>query len=638
MSESKYKVEEVYLNSVSFRLLIYLIPESDVNDQLTYFTRDRGLVSCDLYNDFLIATCIPNINDFLQHLKKIDVDAEKLSEVRSEIVEKVLLHNPLFDPNNIVINSINVLKVKGDEINKGEILLTNNKHWAKELYSTPSSKNTETSDSLDVSNIKNVRDLPHTMVQKFWKRLNTYIKIKQFEPGAELIILNDRSFNSRMSFEQYVITVCIDDIEELFYTLDKMGIPDRVLAPILIHELYELCRKSNPFLDFDIYKETITPEEIDTSIDPFETVQNDYEQVDVSKNTLADALKHKKRNTFRDVSKEKLLNLESNIKKKVIGQDESINQLVDSIQRASVGLKNPEQPIGSFVFTGYTGIGKTYTAKILAEELTGSRQNLVSIDCSEYSADHEYAKLIGAPSGYIGHDQGGYLTNAVKKNPFSVILFDEVEKASEKVHQLLLQIMDEARLTDGRGNKVSFKDTVIVMTSNLGVQETQHVEKLIGFGNASVLTKEKRMNAVKNALKKKFKPEFLNRITCMINFDPLASEDYIKIIELELNKLNKYLKLNKTSYSKLSLEFDESLYEYIYKLGIDDKFGARPLQRSIEREISTPLARKLLKENIECDNTKILISAKDGEIVMDVKRNRDIDNPPFYMTALDNNE
>jgi ATP-dependent Clp protease ATP-binding subunit ClpA len=255
------------------------------------------------------------------------------------------------------------------------------------------------------------------------------------------------------------------------------------------------------------------------------------------------------------------------------------------------------------------------------------------IDCSEYAADHEYAKLIGAPSGYIGHEQGGYLTNAIKKNPFSVILFDEVEKASDKVHQLMLQIMEESRLTDGKGQKVSFKDAIIIMTSNLGVKETQQVGKTIGFGNVSELTKEKRVEAIKQALKKKFKPEFLNRVTCMVNFDPLTKQDYLRIIKLELEKLKQYLRLNRTPYSKLSISLDKSLYNHIYMVGIDEKFGARPLKRAIEREISTPLARKLLSEDIDCANTEVTLSAKKGEVIIDATCLEKIDNPPFYMKA-----
>jgi ATP-dependent Clp protease ATP-binding subunit ClpC len=322
----------------------------------------------------------------------------------------------------------------------------------------------------------------------------------------------------------------------------------------------------------------------------------------------------------------------------VVGQNHAIDEVVEAIQRASVGLRNPIQPIGSFVFTGFTGVGKTYTTKVLAEELTGSRNGIIIIDCSEYSSEHEYAKLIGSPSGYIGHDQGGILTNAIKQNPFSIILFDEIEKASDKVHQLMLQIMDEGRLTDGRGQKVSFKDTVVIMTSNLGVQEIQGVEKMIGFGSVSLLTKIKRDSAIKEALKKQFKPEFLNRLTGVIYFDPLSKEDYLKIIKLELEKLKENLKLNHTPYSKIAFKFDKSLYKYIYKVGIDEKFGARPLLRAIEREVSNPLAMKLLNEETVTENMRVIVKAESNKVCIDLidmpTIEFKVDEPPFYMTTV----
>jgi len=408
-----------------------------------------------------------------------------------------------------------------------------------------------------------------------------------------------------------------------------------VSPPILIHELYDICRKVNPFLDFDGYKDRtgLDPDE-EEAVDPFESFQGVGA---TPEDVLSDTLQSKKKlKTFRDVKKDKLLALDSGIKKHIMGQDQAITDLVEAIQRASVGLKDPDQPIGSFIFTGYTGVGKTYTAKILAKELVGSKQGLITVDCSEYTADHEYAKLIGAPSGYIGHEQGGYLTNAVKKNPFSVILFDEIEKASDKVHQLMLQIMDEARLTDGKGRTVSFRDTVLVMTSNLGVDEVAQVAKTIGFGEASKLTQKKRTVAVKEALKKKFKPEFLNRITRIVNFNELTKKDYNRIIKLELDRLQVNLRLNRTDYSKLTLKFDRSLYNHIYKTGIDKKYGARPLQRAIEKEISTPVAQQLLRADVDCANTLVNVSANKGEVAISMEciaSKKLFDNPPFYMRA-----
>ena len=633
MSED-YKAVKVYLETVQYSLLIFQVPEDELNDKLTYLTRERGLIAKSLYHDFLMATFVSNVSQFLHHLQQKRVDKSKFIEVRAEVVDKVLEINPKLIPSNLIINTNYVLKLKNGPKRDDEGFLSENDFWEKDVYKEDTVGSGVPGDRvLDRSVIQNVEDLEYILVQKFWRRLGQYINIKQFEPGSELVILAGRSFNARTSFEQYVITICIEEIEDLFLRLDKIGLPDRVSSHILIHELYEICRKSNPFLDFDVYKDDADGDISDDrdGVDPFDPFQS-ASQND-PRELMSDALNKKKIKLFRDVDKKKLLSLGTDMKKKIIGQNSPIDDLVDAIQRASVGLKDPNQPIGSFIFTGYTGVGKTYAAKILAEELTGNRQGIITIDCSEYASDHEYAKLIGAPAGSIGHENGGYLTNAIKKNPFSVVLFDEVEKANDKVHQLLLQIMDEARLTDGKGQKVSFRDTVVIMTSNLGVEEVQSVSKTIGFGDVAELTEKKRTDAVISALKKKFKPEFLNRVSSTVNFGILTKKDYIKIIKLELEKLKRNLKVNRTEYSKLNVVFDKTLYNYIYKTGIDEKLGARPLKRSIEKEVSTPLARKLLKDNVDCSNTEVTVLVKNGKVVIDVAYLTKVDAPPFYMEA-----
>jgi len=639
MGDKNYEVTKVYLQSAKYNLLILKISEDDINDTLSYLTREKGLIAKSLYDDFLIAHCVSNVHQFIQHLSSKGTDIAALNEVRAEIIKNILKINTALRPENLVINGNGVVKMAKTE--SGESLpLIDNDLWGIDIYKENQEKQAEIEDrKLDRSSIKNIKDLPYITIQKFWNRIREYVSIKQFEPGSEEVILSDRGFDTRLAFQQYIATICIEDIEELFIKLDKMGLPKRVSPHDLIKELYELCTASNPFLSYEIYKELFLDneddEEEETIRDPFNPFQTAQSSADVDP-----FAKKEKNKLFKHVEKEVLLGLSDNMKKKVVGHNKAIDMLVDSIQRASVGLKDPDNPIGSFIFTGRSGIGKTYAAKVLCEELIGGRRNLVRIDCSEYSADHEYAKLIGAPSGYIGHDQGGYLTNAIKKKPFSVVLFDEIEKASDKVHQLLLQIMDEARLTDGKGKHVSFKDAIIIMTSNLGVSEVKQVEKTIGFGDVSKVTDEKQTKAVGDALKKKFKPEFLNRITATINFGSLTKKNYLEIIKLELDKLKFNLKLNRTEYSTLILHFDKSLYDFIYEKGIDEKYGARPLKRAIEREISTPLARKLLAENID-RNSEITISIKRKKLHIDVKPievEAEVVNPPFYMANGGKNE
>ena len=615
----KYEVTRVYIDSALFDLLILELPEDEIEDKLTYLTREKGLIKKSLYDDFIIATFVANINDFLTHLNQKGADLRKLNKIRSEITKHIIELNKGLDPTKLVINKNHVVKI-GKPTDKNVTELTKNEFWDKDSYKEQE-KNILNVDKkkLDISKIKSLKDLEYTPVQKFWKRLGEYVTIKQFPDESVGIILGGRSFTTRTTFEQYIVTICIEEIEDLFVRLDLIGLPNRVAPPILIHELYELCKDSNPFLDFNQCKC-----DQDSDVDPFSPRQKTAcENAEDNTNT------HKTK-LFKQVDKNALMQLGDSVKEKVVGQEEAVDSIVDAIQRASVGLKDPEHPLGSFMFAGYSGCGKTYTAKILADSLIGSRRGLISIDCSEYSSDHEYAKLIGAPAGYIGHESGGYLTNSVKKQPFSVVLFDEIEKASDKVHQLLLQIMDEARLTDGKGRPVSFRDTIIIMTSNIGVSEVDSISKTIGFGNVSKLTDKKRSKAISEALKKKFKPEFINRVTSIVNFSTLTKDNYLNIIKLELEKLKLNLKLSGTEFSQVKLVFTDDLLDYIYDKGIDEKYGARPLTRCIEREIATPLARKLLNEEVY-DEVCATVSIKDGDLRIDIDNNIDKSKPPFYM-------
>ena len=319
--------------------------------------------------------------------------------------------------------------------------------------------------------------------------------------------------------------------------------------------------------------------------------------------------KRKKQLKFKDVSKKDLLVLGDVMKMSLVGQDEAVDVITDTVLRASVGLKDPDKPIGSLLFVGKTGNGKTLAGKVLADELIKEKRNLITIDCSEYSSDHEYSKLIGSPPGYIGFEQGGHLTGAIIENPFSVVVFDEIEKASSKIHELLLQIMDEGRLTDGKGKSVSFKNAVIIMTSNIGVKEVKAVQKTIGFGNVAELTDLKQNKAITKAIKNKFKPEFLNRVDSIVHFKTLTKKDYMRIIDIELYKLNDNLRHNATEYKNCELSFNKNVKNFIYKKGINEEYGARPLKRCIEKEISTPLSKKLLGETSDfVDNVQVSVT------------------------------
>ncbi|RIH88041.1 Chaperone protein ClpB [Meiothermus luteus] len=280
--------------------------------------------------------------------------------------------------------------------------------------------------------------------------------------------------------------------------------------------------------------------------------------------------------------REKLLRLEDELHKRVVGQDEAIQAVADAIRRARAGLKDPGRPIGSFLFLGPTGVGKTELAKTLAATLFDTEENMVRIDMSEYQEKHTVARLIGAPPGYVGYEEGGQLTEAVRRRPYSVVLFDEIEKAHPDVFNVLLQVLDDGRLTDGQGRTVDFRNTVIILTSNIG-------SPLILEGIQSGLSYEGIRERVFGVLQQHFRPEFLNRLDEIVVFRPLTKEQIGAIVEIQLEAVRKRL-----AERRITLELSQEALDFLAQRGYDPVFGARPLKRVIQRELETPLARKIL--------------------------------------------
>ncbi|MHA1437023.1 MAG: ATP-dependent chaperone ClpB [Promethearchaeota archaeon] len=297
--------------------------------------------------------------------------------------------------------------------------------------------------------------------------------------------------------------------------------------------------------------------------------------------------------------REKLLKMEDRLRKRVIGQDDALRTISDAIRRARAGIQDPNRPIGVFIFMGPTGVGKTETAKALAEFLFDTENAMVRIDMSEYMEKHSVARLIGAPPGYVGYEEGGYLTEAVRRRPYSVILFDEIEKAHPDVFNILLQIMDDGRLTDGHGRTVDFKNTIIIMTSNIGSQY------ILEFGKQNEdITKEK----IFKALRSYFKPEFLNRVDDVIIFNFLKEEQIKYIVDIQIRRLNEIL-----FNHKIKIELSDEAKEFLSKKGFDPSYGARPLKRAIQTYIQNPLSKKLLEgEFIDEDIIKVDINTHEG--------------------------
>ena len=308
---------------------------------------------------------------------------------------------------------------------------------------------------------------------------------------------------------------------------------------------------------------------------------------------------------------ERLMNLEKILHERVVGQDEAVTAVANAIRRGRVGLKDPKRPIGSFLFLGPTGVGKTELSKALADAMFGSENALIRVDMSEYMEKHSVSKMIGSPPGYVGYEEGGQLSEKVRRNPYSVILFDEIEKAHPDVFNILLQVLDDGHITDSTGRKVDFKNTVIIMTSNAGAQNIISPKNL-GFASDNskehnhAVMKERVMEEVKTI----FKPEFLNRIDETIVFHTLTKENIGSIIDILLESINKRIK----EQMNMAIKLDDAAKNYIIDSGYDEKYGARPLKRALQSKVEGELAEKILEGKFKAGDT-VLVSLEDNKLV-----------------------
>ncbi|UOB17977.1 ATP-dependent Clp protease ATP-binding subunit [Abyssalbus ytuae] len=323
-------------------------------------------------------------------------------------------------------------------------------------------------------------------------------------------------------------------------------------------------------------------------------------------------------NRIAQAESSKLAELPNIIKGKVIGQDEAVGKVVKAIQRNRAGLKDPNKPIGSFIFLGQTGVGKTQLAKVLAQKLFDSEDALIRIDMSEYMEKFAVSRLVGAPPGYVGYEEGGQLTEKVRRKPYSVILLDEVEKAHPDVFNMLLQVLDDGYLTDSLGRKIDFRNSIIIMTSNIGARQLKDFGQGVGFGTAAKKAQadDHSKSVIENALKKAFAPEFLNRIDDVVVFNPLEREDIHKIIDIELDKL--YTRIKDLGYD---LTLSEKAKDYIADKGFDKQYGARPLKRAIQKYIEDALAEEIITAKLEeGDSIQMDLDEKNTELTINIKK------------------
>lgn len=314
--------------------------------------------------------------------------------------------------------------------------------------------------------------------------------------------------------------------------------------------------------------------------------------------------------------KEKLLRMESELHKRVVGQDEAIKAVADAVRRSRAGLSNEKRPIGSFLFMGTTGVGKTELAKALAEFLFNDENMLTRIDMSEYQERHTVSRLIGAPPGYVGYDEGGQLTEAVRRKPYSVVLLDEIEKAHPDVFNILLQVLDDGRLTDNKGRTVDFKNTILIMTSNVGSDViSSYMDKLPETDSPESILKRRSMldeckQKVLDILKTTVRPEFLNRIDEIIMFDPLTKNDIREILHLQMDELKKRL-----SEDNIELSFTNKFEDFMIDKGYDPAYGARPIKRVMQRELINKLAKSILEGKLNKDSA-IVVDVADNDVVL----------------------
>ena len=428
-------------------------------------------------------------------------------------------------------------------------------------------------------------------VIKYFDLTDEFIKVRSCSEEA-LNELLSQEISNKASYRRRIVEVCVPNFEtEILSTVGRME--DDYDRDIVEELLYQICIDVNPGLE--IHQVSLPP--ADASVSEGGTNL-------IPRPTAA----AEKQRTFR-----KARSIEKALRTQIIGQDEAIESLCRSVKKSAVGLKRPGVPIGTFLLVGRTGTGKTELAKALARSLFDDPGRLVRIDCSEYALPHEYAKLIGSPPGYIGHSEGGFLTETVRKKEHCIVLFDEIEKAHSKVHNLLLQLLDEGILTDSKGQVVSFSKTIVIMTSNLGIEKVDALRGRMGFMDLEEEVNEDNVEeATLEGMRECFRPEFINRIDEVVVFNPLTTKVCGRIAHRMLKEVSGLLE-----QQGIQVEFSSGVKNILAKEGFSEEYGARELRRLIKRKIENPLTDLILTNNLQA-NASIQVRVKRGELEFDV--------------------
>jgi len=430
------------------------------------------------------------------------------------------------------------------------------------------------------------------MVLKYCELIDEFIKIRVFSDENVSELLSIKTIPNRKAYQQLILNACIinyhDDVLPLFKKYNKV-----YKAEAIEELLYQICVEVNPHME--IHQVAIPFEDQEGALTHLHLIQEQQ---------------------LRNSSEyhNKISKIEASLSKMVIGQTQAVTSVSQAIKKAAVGLKNPNRPIGVFLLVGPTGTGKTEMAKAVTRYLYGDLSKIVRVDCSEYALPHEYAKLIGAPPGYIGHNEGGFLTEAVKEKKNCVALFDEIEKAHFKVHNLLLQLMDEGFLTDSKGYRVPFSNCIVFLTSNIGVEDLDSYRNRMGFDlkkRQGDLDRVTAKDTVRQAMKTLFRPEFINRLDDTILFNSLTVKDCVKIAQNQLNEVATYVES-----SGMTLSFTQKLTRYIGERGYSPEYGAREIRRLIRTKLENPLSEQLLN-GVFSGGDAITADVKRGKIIFE---------------------
>jgi ATP-dependent Clp protease ATP-binding subunit ClpA len=410
-------------------------------------------------------------------------------------------------------------------------------------------------------------------VRKYFEPLDVFITIRIFTAAEAGRLFENAPLPNRRAFVDLIVNACVaGGSQNVLARLDP--------ASDVAEKLYALCIEANPTLD-------IRKVAIPVSDGPAPEIH-----------LLSHASAAPKRNL------DALRSLEQDLANRVVGQPHAVSSVARALRKALAGLRDPERPIAAFFFVGQTGVGKTELAKAISSSMTGDPSGMVRVDCSEYALPHEYAKLIGAPPGYIGHDQGGLLAELTRRGQ-TVVLFDEVEKSDTKVHDLLLQAMDEGFVTDSKGRRIPFGQTVMVFTSNVGASEIEALQNRMGFGSGRrELSREELFGETETSLRARFRPEFLNRLSEVVLFNPIGLAECVRIVGRFLEEVRRH-----AASVPLDLEFSEAVPPLLAEKGFRPEYGARELRRTVEREVEAPLADLLVEGSIsEGDRVRIRVS------------------------------